>query len=79
MAGEVEKQWNEKKRLRRIEALKVLRQFQTKEHKARFVSDAKQVKFIAEQKLLRVDLTEEEIQECNHLIKNSNLIISKHK
>ena len=79
MAGEVEKQWNEKKRLRSIEALKVLRQFQTKEHKARFVNDAKQVIFIAEQKLLRVDLTEAEIQECNHLISNSKLIISKHK
>ena len=79
MAGEVEKQWNEKKRLRRIQALKALNQFKTKEHKAQFSADAEQVKFIAEQKLLRVDLTEAEIQECNHLISNSNLIINKYK
>ena len=77
--GEVEKQWKEKKRLRSIEAMKVLREFQTKEHKAQFVSDAKQVIFNQEQKLKRVDLTEAEIQECNHLISNSNLIINKHK
>tara|TARA_R110000796_G_scaffold74115_3_gene166397 strand:+ start:1596 stop:1832 length:237 start_codon:yes stop_codon:yes gene_type:complete len=77
--GEVEKQWNEKKAERRKEYLEALRAFQTKEHKARFVSDAKKVKSIAEHKLERVDLTKEEIQECNNIIENSNLIINKHK
>lgn len=79
MAGQAEKAHNEKKRLRRIQALEALNQFKTKEHKAQFVSDAKQVKLLAETKLKRVDLTEAEIQECNNLISNSNNIINKHK
>ena len=77
--GMRDKQWAATKAERRVEYLKVLREFQTAEHKARFVSDAEQVKLIAETKLQRVDLTEEEIQECNNLISNSNLIINKHK
>ena len=76
--GEVEKEWEEKKQLRRVEALKVLREFQREEIKAQFVKDAKQVIFNAEMKLRRTDLTEEEINECDHLIENAQNIINKH-
>ena len=77
--GMRDKQWATTKAERRVEYLKALREFQTKEHKARFVADAEQVKLIAETKLQRVDLTEAEVKECNDIIENSNLIISKNK
>lgn len=77
--GDRERMWEHTKAERRKEYLKVLREFQTKEHKARFVGDAKQVIFIQEQKLKRIDLTEAEVLECQRLIENSNNIILKHK
>ena len=76
--GLTDKQWEVTKAERRKEYLKVLREFQTKEHKARFVSDAKQVIFNQEQKLKRIDLTEAEVKECTRLIENANTIINKH-
>ena len=76
--GMTDKQWEVTKAERRVEYLKVLREFQTKEHKARFVSDAKKVIFQAEQKLKRIDLTEAEVLECQQLIENAQLIINKH-
>ena len=77
--GLTDKQWEVTKAERRKEYLKVLREFQTKEHKAKFVTDAKQVIFIQEQKLRRIDLTEAEVKECQDIIKNSQVIINKHK
>ena len=77
--GDRERMWEYTKAERRKEYLRVLRAFQTKEHKARFVADAKQVIFMQEQKLKRIDLTEAEVKECNRLIENSQLIINKHK
>ena len=76
--GEVEKQWNETKALRRHEAMIALREFQREEIKAKFVADAKQVIWLAEQKLRRIDLTEAEVEECQQLIKNSQVIVNKH-
>ena len=77
--GLSDKQWEVTKAERRKEYLKVLREFQTKEHKARFVSDAKKVIFNQEQKLKRIDLTQAEVKECQDIIKNSQVIINKHK
>ena len=77
--GMTDKQWEVTKAERRVEYLKALREFQTKEHKARFIADAKQVIFIQEQKLKRIDLTEAEVLECQRLIENSNSIILKHR
>ena len=77
--GLSDKQWEVTKAERRKEYLKVLREFQTKEHKAKFVSDAKQVIFIQEEKLKRIDLTKAEVKECQDIIKNSQVIINKHQ
>ena len=77
--GLTDKQWEVTKAERRVEYLKVLREFQRAEHKAKFVGDAKKVKLIAEHKLKRIDLTEAEVKECNDIIANSNNIILKHK
>ena len=79
MAGDRDRQWAITKAERRKEYLEALRAFQTKEHKERFVNDAKQVLFIQKQKLKRIDLTEAEVLECQRLIANSNNIILKHK
>ena len=77
--GDRDRMWERTKAERRKEYLEALRAFQTKEHKAKFVTDAKQVIFMQEQKLKRIDLTEAEVLECQRLIKNSNNIILKHK
>ena len=77
--GDRDRMWERTKAERRKEYLEALRAFQTKEHKAKFVTDAKQVIFMHEQKLKRIDLTEAEVLECQRLIKNSNNIILKHK
>mgnify|MGYP003645425783 CR=1 FL=1 len=77
--GLTDKQWEVTKAERRKEYLEALREFQTKEHKAKFVTDAKQVIFMQEQKLKRIDLTEAEVKECTRLIENAQLIINKHK
>ena len=79
MAGDRDRQWAITKAERRKEYLEALRAFQTKEHKKRFVNDAKQVLFIQEQKLKRIDLTEAEVLECQRLIENAQLIINKNK
>ena len=77
--GDRDRMWAITKAERRKEYLRVLREFQTKEHKAKFVTDAKQVIFMQEQKLKRIDLTEAEVKECTRLIENAQLIINKHK
>ena len=77
--GDRDRMWERTKAERRKEYLEALRAFQTKEHKAKFVTDAKQVIFMQEQKLKRIDLTEAEVKECQRLIANSNNIILKHK
>ena len=76
--GLSDKMWEITKAERRKEYLKVLREFQRKEIKAKFIADAKQVIFMQETKLRRVDLTEQEVSECNNLIKNAQNIINKH-
>ena len=77
--GDRDRMWEHTKAERRKEYLQALREFQTKEHKARFVNDAKQVLFIQEEKLKRIDLTKAEVKECQDIIKNSQVIINKHQ
>ena len=77
--GDRERMWEHTKAERRKEYLKVLREFQSKQIKEKFIADAKQVIFNQEQKLKQIDLTEAEVQECNNLIENANNIILKHK
>ena len=76
--GDRERMWEHTKAERRKEYLSVLRAFQTKEHKARFVADAEQVIFMQKQKLQRIDLTEAEVLRCQELIVNAQTIINKH-
>tara|TARA_R110000803_G_scaffold56889_2_gene114354 strand:+ start:406 stop:645 length:240 start_codon:yes stop_codon:yes gene_type:complete len=79
MAGEVEKLWNEKKRLRRVEALNTLREEQRQAHKQARIDDAFTRVLNATNKLKDVTLTPEEVQEQIDIITSNQSLINKIK
>ena len=76
--GEVEKLWNEKKRLRRIETSRINNEAAIQAHKESSIGD-QQIKIaVATTKLNDVTLTEDEVKELNSTIDKARELIAKY-
>jgi hypothetical protein len=77
--GEAERTHNEKKELKRIEYLKVLREEQRQVHKQARIDDAFQRVLNATNKLKDITLTPIEVQEQTDIIASNQGLINKIK
>ena len=77
--SEAEKTYNEKKELKRIEYLNVLREEQRQAHKQSRIDDAFQRVLNATNKLKDITLTPEEVQEQTDIIASNQSLINKIK